>query len=101
MTHDSGNDKYTYAANNVIQSVNLFDALVGGTFNQMMVSVEYTTSDTILIEATVNGGSNWETISNNEIHNFAQTGNDLRIRMTASGSASGEVSSWAIFYNLA
>jgi len=40
----------------------------------------------LAFELTADGGSNWESVSHNTNHVFTNTGNDLRFKITASGT---------------
>ena len=43
-------------------------------------------------ELSVNGGSNWETVTSGTLHTFTNTGTDLRFRITESAASTGEIS---------
>ncbi len=92
MTYNSGNNQYAFTTGQVLESADLYDSSLSTTIEECMVSVEYTGPGTI--QVTADGGSNWETTSSNEIHTFTNTGSDIRVRFTASGS--GVVDDWGI-----
>jgi len=52
----------------------------------------------VIIKLTADGGSNWETATNKQIHRFANTGTDLRIRIESAGA--NLMTEYAIKYNL-
>lgn len=88
--------KYTFTAGQVLQSIDLYDSGESLIVDKALISVDYTDSGTPTIEASADGGLNWETVTNNTVHDFSNTGTDLRIRFTAGGT--GEVRSWAYLY---
>jgi hypothetical protein len=51
----------------------------------------------LTLELTADGGSNWESVTLSVEHTFTNTGNDLRFRLTASGTVS--LSLMTISYN--
>jgi len=99
MDFDPLNEEYDFTTGEILQSENLYDSTLSGTLDtitECMISIDHTDTGTPIIKATADG-SNWETATNNQIHEFANTGNDLRIQFTASGT--GSVKSWGILYN--
>lgn len=65
--------------------------LNNGTISSVRVDI-IIDSGTILIEITSDGGSNWETATNNATHIFSSTGSDLRFRLTENAVSTAEVS---------
>jgi hypothetical protein len=88
--------RYDFTVGEVLQSNDLYDSLLAITVDECMVSIDYVDSGTPTIEATADG-TNWETVTNNTIHTFTNTGSTLKLRFTAGGT--GYIKSWAIFYN--
>ena len=64
-------------ANGTITQVRLTSTVVSGAF---------------LYEVTANGGSNWETTTSGTLHEFTNTGTDLRFRVTENATSTGEIS---------
>lgn len=99
MSYDAVNTRYNFTVGEILTSTNLFDSESGLTeIEECMVSVNYVDSGTPTIEVTADGGSHWESVTNNTIHTFTNTGIDLRFRFTASGT--GTLSSFCILYNV-
>ena len=96
MTYDSTKDLYDFTIGEVLQSEDLYDATLGVTITECMVSIYYTDDGVPTIEATADG-VNWETVINNVIHEFTDTGTTLKIRFTGGGT--GQVLSWGVLYN--
>lgn len=97
MDFDLQNEEYDFTAGEILQSNNLYDVQSGlDPVEECMISVDYTVSGTVTISGTADG-INWEACTNNEIHDFTNTGIDLRIKCTANGV--GSIYSWAILYN--
>ena len=96
MDYDATNDQYDFTIGEILQSDNLYDPLQSLTITECMVSVDFTDDGTPTIEATADG-TNWETVSNNVIHTFTDTGAVLKLRFTGGGT--GSVNSWAVLYN--
>jgi hypothetical protein len=97
MDFDATAKGYDFTAGEFILSTDLVDPLLSGMdITECMVSIDYTDSGTPTIEATADGGSNWETVTNNSVHTFTDVGTDLRIRFTGGGT--GTVLSWAVLY---
>ena len=97
MTYNATDNKYEFTAAEVLQSVDLYDGTLAITVTECMVYIDFNDSGSPTIEATADGGANWEIVLNGAIHNFSNTGSDLRIRFTGGGS--GEVRSWGVYYN--
>ena len=97
MTWDDANSKYTFTIGEILQSDDLYDSVSAVTVTECMVSVDYTDSGTPTIQATADG-TNWETVTDNVIHTFTNTGTTLKLRFTAGGT--GEILSWGVIYNL-
>ncbi len=95
MDYDYGNSKLDFTAGEIMTSVDLKDPLASVVIDEVFVSVDYDGS--ITIEVTADGGSNWETVSdNNVVHIFSNTGSDLRIRITGNGT--GDISGYTLLY---
>jgi len=97
MTYNATDNKYEFTAGEILESVDIYDGTLAVTVTECMVYIDFDDSGSPTIEATADGGANWETVSNGVIHNFSNTGSDLRMRFTGGGS--GEVRSWGIYYN--
>lgn len=98
MSYDSVDKLYDFTVGEITTSANLYDSVSAlNPVTEAMISIDYTDSGTPTIEATADGGTHWETVENNKVHTFTNTGIDLRIRFTAGGT--GELKSWAILYN--
>lgn len=52
------------------------------------------------LEMSADGGSNWESVSNNVSHTFTNTGSDLRIRITENAASTGTISLVTCQYTL-
>jgi hypothetical protein len=90
-------DGYSFTTGQTLTSLGCTDAEVSGyEITECFIIVEYTDNGTPTIEISADGGVNWETVTNFNIHTFTNTGDDLRIRYT-SGS-SGKIYNWAILY---
>ena len=97
MDFDVLSEEYDFIAGEILQSNNLYDTQSElDPVEECMISIDYTTSGTLTISGTADG-TNWEACTNNVIHDFTNTGTDLRIKCTADDS--GSVHSWAILYN--
>jgi microcystin-dependent protein len=97
MTYNATENKYEFTAGEYLQSDTLYDPILAITVTECMVYVDYDDSGSPTIEATADGGANWEAVVNGTVHTFSNTGSDLRIRFTGGGN--GEVRSWAVYYN--
>jgi len=97
MTYNATENKYEFTAGEILESVDIYDGTLAITVTECMVYIDFDDSGSPTIEATADGGANWETVLNGAIHNFSNTGSDLRMRFTAGGT--GEVRSWGVFYN--
>ena len=97
MTFNMADTQYDFTAGEVVQSDDLYDATTSMTaITECMIHVYYTDTGVATIEATADG-ANWETVTNNTIHEFTDTGTTLKIRITGGGT--GIVSSWGVLYN--
>ena len=96
MDFSLSEDRYDMTIGEIVQSDDLYDPLLSVTVVDCMVSVDYVDSGTPTIQATANG-TNWETVTNNTLHTFTNTGTTLKLRFTAGGT--GYVKSWAVLYN--
>ena len=90
------NSRYDFTVGEILQSIDLYDATLGITVSECMVSMDYTDSGSPTLEATADG-TNWETVTNNTLHTFTDTGAVLKLRFTAGGT--GVINSWAVLYN--
>jgi len=98
MVHDDDEHKYDFSAGETLQSLNLFDSLSGlSSVDKCLISIDYEDTGTPTIQASANGGTNWDSITLNQLHEFSFPGNDLRLRFIGGGS--GSVLSWSILYN--
>jgi len=98
MVHDEDEKIYNFAAGEILQSLNIFDSVSGmTTVDKCLISIDYEDTGTPTIQASANGGANWDAVTLNQIHEFSFPGNDLRLKFTGGGS--GSVISWAILYN--
>lgn len=97
-SYSQNDTRYDFTAGEVIESDDLYDSDAGlSEITECLVLAIYTDSGTPTIEATADGGTNWETVTLNTVHTFTDTGTDLRLRFTAGGT--GHLDSWAVFYN--
>jgi len=96
MDYDSTNTQYDFTVGEILQSDDLYDPLESLTIEECMVSVDYTDSGTPTLEVTADG-TNWETVTNNVLHTFTDTGTTLKFRFTAGGT--GSINSYGILYN--
>ena len=97
MTHDFANNRFDFTAGQLFETVDLYDPTLAITVDRAFLSVDLDDSGSTIFELTADGGANWEVAVNQEVHNFANTGTDLRIRVTGGGT--GEVRSYGILYN--
>jgi hypothetical protein len=100
MTHSVANHMYSAAGTGeILQSNNLYDSDSGMTaITQALLSVDY--SDTTAghtFQLSADGGTNWETVTPNEVYYFVNTGLDLRIKITAGGA--DDFRNWGVLYN--
>lgn len=79
----SGNGVVSFTTSQVATSSTCFNC---GTVKTATIYVDDPTN--LAFEMTANGGTNWESVTHNELHTFTNTGSDLRFRLTASGTAS-------------
>lgn len=78
----SGNGQITFTSSQIAQSTSVFNNAT------ISVATLFVDDDTNLtLELSANGGSNWETVTNNTQYFFTNTGSDLRFKFTASGAA--------------
>ena len=98
MIYDEVLKQYDFSAGEILQSINLFDSVSGITsVDKCLISIDYEDTGTPTIQASANGGVNWDSVTLNTIHEFSFPGNDLRLKFTGGGT--GSVLSWAILYN--
>lgn len=87
-TWDTTNREVTFTAGQVLEMVSAFkdssnsQTVVGATLG---VTIDSGSFD---LEMSANGGTNWESVTNNSSHTFTNTGSDLRIRATKSNDTS-------------
>jgi len=96
MTYNETDDQYSFTIGEVIQSDDLYDSSLSVTVTECLVVIDYTDSGTPTIEVTADG-TNWETVTENSITTFTNTGTTLKLRFTAGGT--GTIRSWGILYN--
>ena len=96
MTYNATDNKYEFTAGEVLQSLNSYDPTLAITVYECMLYIDFDDSGSPTIEVTADG-VNWETTSNGAIHQFSNTGTNLKARITGGGN--GEVRSWGLFYN--
>jgi hypothetical protein len=98
MTFDFGSNKLEFTAGQQVTSAgNIKDPLVALTIDEAFLSVDMDDTGATLFYMSADGGANWEAVSNNAIHIFANTGSDLR--MSIIGGGTGEIRSYAVMYN--
>ncbi len=99
MIHDTENSfgSFDFTPGQVIESINLIDPLYIDVIDQCMVSVDIDDSGVTIIEASADG-INWETVVNNQIHEFTNTGTQIKLRVT--GGSTGVIRSWGVLYHL-
>lgn len=97
MTFNFAEDKLEFTIGQAFDTLNLKDPLVALTIDEAFLSVDIDDTGATLFEVTADGGANWEVASNNAVHLFANTGSDLRLRITGGGA--GEVRSYVLMYN--
>jgi hypothetical protein len=96
MDYNATSDRYDMTVGEILQSDDLYEPLLSITITECMVSVDYVDSGTPTIQVTADG-TNWETVTNNTLHTFTNTGTALKIKFTAGGT--GYVKSWGVLYN--
>lgn len=79
----SGTGAVSFTAAQVATGSTCFNC---GTVKTATIYVDDPTN--LAFEMTANGGTNWESVTHNELHTFTNTGSNLRFRLTASGTAS-------------
>lgn len=88
---------YAFTAGQILTGKNILDPEISTyTVTECFLLIAYSDTGTPTIEITADGGTNWETAINNNIHNFVNPGSDVRIRFTGGGT--GVIYSWAILY---
>lgn len=97
MEFDFGQNLLDFTVGEQMTTGNLKDPLVSLTIAEAFLSVDITDSGSTTFEMSADGGSNWETVSNNAIHVFSNTGSDLRVRITGGGT--GTIEGYAVMYN--
>ena len=96
MTFDATNDRFDFTTGQILQSTNLYDSEAGlSEITEAMVFFDYVDGATPTVEMTADG-VNWETVANSVIHQFTDTGLDLRVRFTGGGT--GQIDSFCILY---
>ena len=98
MIQSVANHMYSATASGqILQSNNLYNPSVGmATITQALLYVDYSaTGHTFQLSA--NGGTNWETVTPNEVYYFINTGLDLRIKITS--GTTDDFRSYGVFYN--
>jgi hypothetical protein len=99
-TEDIDNQEVTFTAGQVWQSKSAFkDSSESQVVSSATLSVT-STSGVFLYELSANGGTNWETVSNNVPHIFTHSGSDLRIRVTEDDSSTGTITVVRCAYNI-
>jgi hypothetical protein len=91
-TIDTTNLQATFTSGQILEIVSAFkdssssQVVTAATLN---VTIDSGSFD---LEMSANGGSNWETVTNNTTHIFTNTGSDLRIRITENNTSTGTIS---------
>jgi hypothetical protein len=98
MTFDFGSNRLDFTVGEQMTTGNLKDPLVSLTIDEAFLSVDITDGGATVFEMSADGGSNWEVVSNNAVHLFANTGSDLRVRITGGGT--GQIESYGVMYNV-
>jgi len=97
MSHDFGENKFDFTAGQLFETTNLYDPTLAITVDRAFPSIDMDDSGATVIELTADGGANWEVATNNAVHDFSNTGTDLRLRVTGGGT--GSVRSYGVLYN--
>jgi len=73
-------EKWTFAAADVWTGTSLDESTWATTITKAMLVIDYSGSGTF--ELSADGGANWEVVTPNTVHEFTDTGADLRLRIT-------------------
>jgi hypothetical protein len=98
MTQSVANHMYSASASGqVLQSNNLYDSSTSmAAITQALLYVDYSVAGHTF-QLSANGGTNWETVTPNQVYYFTNTGLDLRIKITS--GAADDFRSWGVLYN--
>ena len=89
-TWDTANKQVTFTAGQRLEIVSAFkDSTATVTQSTLFTTIDSGSFD---LELSANGGTDWETVTNETQHTFTNTGNDLRIRITENNSSTGTIS---------
>lgn len=94
-TWDVTNHKIDFTSGQVAQSTKFVDN------NQTIVSATLTAiyTGTITFQLSADNGSNWETVTENALHNFTHTGTELLWKATESGGSTAQLTELIIKYS--
>lgn len=95
-TWDTTNHKVDFTSGQIAQSTSV--CYNNGTIVSVTVSATY--SGTLTFQMSADGGTHWETVTLDSSHTFSNTGNDLRWKVTESGSSTATLNSMIININI-
>jgi hypothetical protein len=95
---DNDGRKHILDSSQIWTTGSMDESTWSGTHLKAMLVADYTGSGTF--ELTADGGSNWETVTLETVHEFTATGTDLRARFTDGGAGNLVLYSYAIFYDI-
>jgi hypothetical protein len=96
MIFDATYDRFDFTVGLVLETTDLYDSEAGlSEITEAMCFFDYEDAGTPTVEMTADG-TNWETVANSVIHQFVNTGTDLRVRFTGGGT--GKINSFCVLY---
>jgi len=91
-TWDTTNFRWTFTTGQIIQTSEIYlDSTTLTSATLTIQSSRITSPGNLAYQLSADGGTNWETITLGTKHTFSNTGIDLRLKITASGSATIDI----------
>lgn len=92
---DTVGEEISFTAGQLAQTSSIY---LGDTDLVTKATLTVTVTGTLTLEMSADGGGNWETVTSGVEHTFANTGSDLRIKITESGAAGASVTAMQCNY---
>lgn len=87
-TWDTSTYKLEFGDGDVIQTETIYtddSTLASGRLNIAAANISLGSGATLTYYLSPDGGSNWETVTNETIHSFTNSGSDLKLKISCSG----------------